>query len=122
MRENRTCGSEGGEGKPSRPLSRKDVDVGALRLGVHHDQPAERDPVPWRDQRPRTPSLGASHRSGEGFTKRYELKRLVWMERHDIISAAIQREKTMKHWPRAWKVRLILTSNPQWTDLYEQLG
>jgi putative endonuclease len=64
------------------------------------------------------------HRTGaaEGFTKRYELKRLVWMERHDTISAAIQREKTMKHWPRAWKVRLILASNPQWTDLYEQLG
>jgi putative endonuclease len=60
--------------------------------------------------------------AAEGFTKRYGLKRLVWMERHATILAALQREKTMKHWPRAWKVRLSLASNPRWTDLYEQLG
>jgi putative endonuclease len=58
----------------------------------------------------------------DGFTKRYGLKRLVWMESHDTITAAIQREKTMKHWPRAWKVRLIVAANPDWQDLYDQLG
>src|SRR3954471_9574283 len=44
------------------------------------------------------------HRSGviAGFTKRYGLKRLVWFEPHDEIRSAIQREKTMKHWSRAW--------------------
>lgn len=64
------------------------------------------------------------HREGvaEGFTKRYGLKRLVWAERHDDIRTAIQREKTMKHWPRAWKLRVILADNPGWDDLYERLA
>ena len=57
----------------------------------------------------------------EGFTRRYGLKRLVYAERHEEIAAAIQREKTMKHWPRAWKVNLILGQNPDWEDLYETL-
>ena len=64
------------------------------------------------------------HREGlvDGFTKRYGLKRLVWYEPHQSIVAAIQREKTMKHWPRAWKVRLILAMNPEWNDVYETLA
>jgi len=57
----------------------------------------------------------------EGFTKRYGLKRLVYYERFDDILDAIQREKTIKHWPRAWKVRLIHTMNPDWDDLYNAL-
>ena len=57
----------------------------------------------------------------EGFTKRYGLKRLVFFEQHEDISAAIQREKNMKHWSRAWKVRLILGQNPNWDDLYDRL-
>ena len=63
------------------------------------------------------------HRHGliSGFTKRYGLKRLVYAEPHELIVAAIQREKTMKHWPRAWKVRLILGANPNWDDLYDTL-
>jgi putative endonuclease len=54
------------------------------------------------------------HREGvaDGFTKRYGLKRLVYAERHDDIRPAIQREKTVKHWPRAWKVRLIKRGEP----------
>ncbi|MFG1411166.1 GIY-YIG nuclease family protein [Xanthobacter sp. VTT E-85241] len=48
----------------------------------------------------------------EGFTKRYGLKRLVYFEEHAEIRLAIQRERTMKHWARAWKVRLILDANP----------
>jgi len=64
------------------------------------------------------------HREGliEGFTRQYGLKSLVWYERHDDIRFAIQREKTMKHWPRAWKVRLIHGLNPEWDDLYETLN
>jgi len=63
------------------------------------------------------------HREGavEGFTKRYGLKRLVYAEPHEDIRTAIQREKTPKHWPRAWKVRLILAANPNWDDLYDKL-
>jgi len=64
------------------------------------------------------------HREGvaDGFTKRYGLKRLVFTERHEDIRTAIQREKTMKHWPRAWKVRVIEAQNPGWDDLYLRLG
>jgi putative endonuclease len=63
------------------------------------------------------------HREGifDGFTKRYGLKRLVYFEVFDSIVVAIQREKTMKHWSRAWKVRLIMRTNPEWDDLYETL-
>ena len=57
-----------------------------------------------------------------GFTKRYGLKRLVYMEFHDTIGAAIQRESNIKHCPRAWKVRLILDANPAWNDLYDALN
>ena len=64
------------------------------------------------------------HRVGavRGFTRRYGLKRLVYYERFEDIRDAIQREKTIKHWPRAWKVRLIHGMNPNWDDLYETLN
>ena len=63
------------------------------------------------------------HREGvaDGFTKRHHLKRLVWAERHEDIRGAIQREKNRKHWPRAWKVDLIVAENPDWSDLYDKL-
>ena len=63
------------------------------------------------------------HREGvvKGFSKTYGLKRLVYYEQYDDIRIAIQREKTMKHWSRAWKVRLIHGSNPEWDDLYPSL-
>jgi putative endonuclease len=56
----------------------------------------------------------------EGFTKRYSLKRLVYAEWHDDILAAKQRE--IKHWSRAGKVRLILKENLNWDDLYDTLA
>ncbi len=64
------------------------------------------------------------HREGviEGFTKRYDLKLLVYAERHEDIRDAIQREKIIKHWPRARKVRMIEMDNPNWDDLYERLA
>jgi len=63
------------------------------------------------------------HRTGEivGFTKRYELKCLVYAERHEDIREAIQREKAIKGWRRAWKVRLIHGANPEWKDLSDTL-
>ena len=69
------------------------------------------------------PKRAYEHREGvvEGFTKQYGLKLLIWAERHDDIRTAIQRERTMKHWPRAWKVRLIHAMNPEWDDLYDFL-
>jgi len=58
----------------------------------------------------------------DGFTKTYGLKRLVYAEEHDDVRAARQRERIIKHWPRAWKVRLIHQMNPDWDDLYDQLS
>ncbi len=64
------------------------------------------------------------HREGRGsaFARRYRLTRLVYYEWFDDIRDAIQRESTMKHWPRAWKVRLIHGMNPDWDDLFERLN
>jgi len=64
------------------------------------------------------------HRCGfvEGFTKRYGLKRLVYFEHFEDIRDAIQREHTIKHWPRAWKVRKIMVANPSWDDLYPTIA
>ncbi|MDX1483358.1 MAG: GIY-YIG nuclease family protein [Alphaproteobacteria bacterium] len=64
------------------------------------------------------------HREGlvQGFTKRYNLKRLVYAEAHDDIRQAIHREKRLKHWPREWKVNLIVKDNPTWDDLYDTLA
>ena len=58
----------------------------------------------------------------QGFTKRYGLKRLVYVEFYERITDAIQRESNMKHWPRAWKAQLIVNSNPGWVDLFETLN
>ena len=63
------------------------------------------------------------HREGlvPGFTKRYGVKMLVYYERHDAAEGAIQREKNIKHWPREWKIDLILSINPDWDDLFEEI-
>ena len=70
------------------------------------------------------PRRAYEHREGliNGFTKRYGLKRLVYFEQFDSIRDAIQREKTVKHWSRAWKVNLIIGTNPAWADLYDSLA
>jgi putative endonuclease len=64
------------------------------------------------------------HREGlvKGFTRRYGLKRLVYMEFYEDIRDAIQREKNLKHYSRAWKAQLIIEANPDWRDLYEDLN
>ena len=56
-----------------------------------------------------------------GFTKRYGIKTLVYYEVHEEIEHAIHREKRMKKWSRAMKIRLIEKDNPNWTDLYDTL-
>jgi putative endonuclease len=61
----------------------------------------------------------AQHKAGEGsaFSKRYGLNRLVYAERYEDIRDAIEREKILKHWQSACKVRLIAKDNPDWNDL-----
>jgi putative endonuclease len=60
------------------------------------------------------------HREGliSGFTKRYNMKTLVYFERHDDILSAIAREKAMKAWRRDWKIQLIEKGNRDWADLW----
>lgn len=58
----------------------------------------------------------------EGFTKKYGVVDLVWYEAHDTMESAIQREKAIKNWGRAWKINLIEEMNPEWRDLYDDLS
>jgi putative endonuclease len=64
------------------------------------------------------------HRNGfvEGHTKRFKIRQLVYFEVYSTARDAIQREKNIKHWPRAWKTRLIAQQNPTWRDLYEEIS
>lgn len=63
------------------------------------------------------------HREGlkGGFTDRYGVKRLVWLEGHENIVQAIQREKSLKRYLRPWKINLIERDNPNWDDLFPAL-
>lgn len=56
-----------------------------------------------------------------GFTRRYGVKMLVWYEQHESMSGAIAREKAIKKWSRAWKLRLIEEQNPHWQDLWPEI-
>ncbi len=57
-----------------------------------------------------------------GFTKRYDVIRLVHFEQFDDPASAIWREKRLKKWKRAWKVQLIEQENPNWDDLYSSIS
>jgi putative endonuclease len=57
----------------------------------------------------------------EGFTKKYKVHHLVYIEETNDVNAAITREKQLKKWKRAWKLRLIESLNPEWKDLYDEL-
>ena len=57
----------------------------------------------------------------DGFTKKYAIHALVWFEPHVTMESAICREKAIKEWQRAWKIRLIESANPQWRDLYDEI-
>ncbi|WP_109126131.1 GIY-YIG nuclease family protein [Dyella sp. C11] len=63
------------------------------------------------------------HRSDAvaGFTSRHCIHALVWYELHETMESAILREKRLKEWKRAWKLRLIEGENPEWRDLYPTL-
>ncbi len=63
------------------------------------------------------------HREGlvESFTKRYGVHRLVYVEEHSDVRDALERERQLKKWNRAWKLELIERENPAWADLYEPL-
>ncbi len=56
-----------------------------------------------------------------GFTQKYGVHQLVWYELHEDMENAIIREKRLKNWKRAWKIRLIEKMNPKWSDLYHKI-
>jgi putative endonuclease len=66
---------------------------------------------------------GWQHKNGfvEGFTKRYGIHSLVWYEICGTMETAVAREKAIKEWQRAWKIRLIEEMNPERRDLYYDL-
>ena len=80
---------------------------GTLYVGVTSDLPARA----WQ------------HRNdvAEGFTKKFGVHRLVFYEMHGDMAVSISREKQLKRWNRAWKIRLIERENPEWKDLWEEL-
>ena len=80
---------------------------GAFYTGVMSDLPARI----WQHK----------NRAVEGFSKRYGCQIPVWFEVHETMEAAIKREKHIKEWQRAWKLRLIEERNANWDDLYEIL-
>lgn len=63
------------------------------------------------------------HKQGEveGFTKKYNIKKLVYFEQGRDAEAALDREKLPKKWDRQWKLDLIEKNNPAWRDLYDDL-
>lgn len=56
-----------------------------------------------------------------GFTRDYNVNRLVYVEEFQYVDQALQREKSLKNWNRAWKIKLIEQANPGWNDIYSDL-
>jgi putative endonuclease len=80
---------------------------GTLYLGVTSDLPRR----VWEHQTNHDPTC---------FTAVNKVYNLVWFEDYDLITEAIQREKTMKGWPREWKITLIEKANPKWYPLHPE--
>ena len=70
------------------------------------------------------PRRAWEHREGAtpGFTSRYSVKRLVYVEEHATAESAIKREKAVKSRPRRWKIELVEKDNPNWFDLYRRFN
>jgi putative endonuclease len=62
------------------------------------------------------------HDAAEGFTKKYQVHKLVYFEQTNSIEDAIEREKELKHFGRARKIALIESANPSWKDLYPEIA
>lgn len=61
-------------------------------------------------------------KQADSFTRRYDVTRLVYYEVFETPEDAIRREKRLKRWPRAWKIRSVEAGNPEWRDLYKDLN
>ena len=61
------------------------------------------------------------HKLIDGFTKKYNINKLVYYEVYDDINEAIKREKQLKTFKREWKNELIEKNNTTWSDLYDKI-
>lgn len=63
------------------------------------------------------------HKQGlvDGFSKKYRVHRLVYFEQYEDMSTAITREKQLKKWNRAWKIKLMENENSDWRDLWNNI-
>jgi predicted GIY-YIG superfamily endonuclease len=98
------------------------ADGGSQLLRLHSCQSHRRNALHRRDQRPHSARGRASPELADSFTKKYEVARLVYFEQFDDAENAIRREKRLKRWNRAWKIRLIEEFNPNWDDLYSGIA
>jgi len=66
----------------------------------------------------------AEHKRKEvkGYSEKYNICKLVWYEQTNDIKLAIEKEKQLKKWKRSWKIRLIEKNNPEWNDLFSEIG
>jgi putative endonuclease len=80
---------------------------GTLYVGVTSDLPGRI----WQHKHDLVPS----------FSQKYHVHALVWFEVHETMDSAIQREKRIKHWNRAWKLELIESTNRGWRDLHSDI-
>jgi predicted GIY-YIG superfamily endonuclease len=87
-------------------------------LRLHHGERPQWNALRRRHELYRAACVGTSL---GGFSRVHPVHRLVYVEFHATMPLAIQREKQLKKWNRAWKLRLIEELNPQWCDLYEDL-
>ena len=58
----------------------------------------------------------------KGFTEKYDVNKLVWYEQTNDVRIAIEKEKQIKKWKRQWKLELIEEKNPNWVDLFYEIG
>src|SRR3546814_18874830 len=107
---------------PTRRASDLALAPGDALHRLHPCQPQARDALHRRHQRYRPSRLGTPRRPWLWLRQQVPRHRLVHVEPHEEIAGAIQREKTLKEWPRAWKIRLIERGNPEWEDLYERMN
>jgi hypothetical protein len=125
-------------GRPHPPLSSSGLSRGSrvrhtLRLGscshgwlshfrcLHAGKPPLWHALYRRDEQSRRPCDRSWRRPRSFVLPPVRVTRLVWFESHRDIRIAIQREKSMKRWPRAWKINLIERENPHWQDLLPSL-
>ena len=91
-------------------------------LCIHPSQQAEWNPVRRRHRDLARRVWEHKNDFVEGFTERYGVHTLVWYEAHESMESALVREKAIKKWKRAWKIRQIEEGNPTWSDLYEEIA